>query len=542
VVSAAKPATKDAKTRRSSFDHSANQQEITRMKPEKQIRQIKYRPALALFFLAAVSGLVRGENRPGTAGNSVPAHPTVWDDEAVEALELPLADPKASPKHVSADYYYRMPVRPIYKSYPVYALGHEPPGYTEWLTQQEPELVFDASRLQTRTDWIEAGEMVFDAPIFYEAVVRAADVRNPSWYQSLPVRTAADGTLPYFRYVVREKGKVEMGTISCAMCHTRVMANGMVIKGGQGNFPFEQAAEFSARSNFTVERIRAFERSFFAAPWIKPDPLAELDRTPLDQIVAWHAAIPAGVIARQGTSALSPVQIPDLIGVKERKYLDHTGLLIQRSIADMMRYAAVNQGADNLASYGGFIPSARDFRTLPDPASQRRYSDEQLYALALYIYALEPPANPNAFDALAARGQKIFRQQGCATCHTPPLYTNNKLTPANGFVPPPDHFSKYDVVPVSIGTDPSLALTTRRGTGYYKVPSLKGVWYRGPFEHNGSVMSLDDWFDPKRLDEDYVPTGFKGYGVKTRAVKGHEFGLKLLPRDKQALIAFLKTL
>ena len=131
-------------------------------------------------------------------------------------------------------------------------------------------MVFDASRLKTTGDWIEAGEMVFDAPIFYEAVVRAADVRNPSWYESLPVRTAGDGTLPYFRYVIREKGKVEMGTISCAMCHTRVMPNGLVIKGGQGNFPFEQAAEFSARSNFTIERIRAFERSFLPLPGSNP--------------------------------------------------------------------------------------------------------------------------------------------------------------------------------------------------------------------------------------------------------------------------------
>jgi hypothetical protein len=36
---------------------------------------------------------------------------------------------------------------------------------------------------------------------------------------------------------------------------------------------------------------------------------------------------------------------------------------------------------------------------------------------------------------------------------------------------------------------------------------------------------LEDWFDPARLRDDYVPTGFKGYGVKTCAVKGHEFGL-----------------
>ena len=81
-----------------------------------------------------------------------------------------------------------------------------------------------------------------------------------------------------------------------------------------------------------------------------------------------------------------------------------------------------------------------------------------------------------------------------------------------------------------------------RGTGYYKVPSLKGVWYRGPFEHNGSVATLEDWFDSRRLRDDYVPTGFKGYGVKTRAIKGHQFGLKLSSEDKQALIGFLRTL
>ena len=93
-----------------------------------------------------------------------------------------------------------------------------------------------------------------------------------------------------------------------------------------------------------------------------------------------------------------------------------------------------------------------------------------------------------------------------------------------------------------VGTDPTLTLTTRRGTGYYKVPSLKGVWYRGPFEHNGSVATLEDWFDPRRLRDDYVPPGFIGHNRKTRAVKGHEFGLALAAEDKRALIAFLKTL
>ena len=56
------------------------------------------------------------------------------------------------------------------------------------------------------------------------------------------------------------------------------------------------------------------------------------------------------------------------------------------------------------------------------------------------------------------------------------------------------------------------------------------------------ACSLEDWFDPKRLSDDYVPTGHIGYGFKTRPVKGHEFGLDLSAEDKRALIAFLRTL
>jgi hypothetical protein len=139
-------------------------------------------------------------------------------------------------------------------------------------------------------------------------------------------------------------------------------------------------------------------------------------------------------------------------------------------------------------------------------------------------------------------GKKVFEREGCSGCHTPPLYTNNKVTPAIGFSVPEEHKARYDILPVVVGTDPRLTMETRRGTGYYKVHSLRGVWYRGPFEHNGSVATLEDWFDARRLRDDYIPTGFKGYRVKTRAVKGHEFGLKLSGDDRTALIAFLKAL
>ena len=86
-----------------------------------------------------------------------------------------------------------------------------------------------------------------------------------------------------------------------------------------------------------------------------------------------------------------------------------------------MRYAALNQGADGLASFNGFIPAdLPEFKKLPDPSDPvkvgGRYSDEQLYALALYVYSLQPPPNPSKLDALAARGQKVFECEGCAMC------------------------------------------------------------------------------------------------------------------------------
>jgi hypothetical protein len=471
-----------------------------------------------------------------------PTLPKTWVDAEIAELEVPLADPIGSPKHVSAEYYYRIPERTIYKSYPVYAPGKEPPGYLEMLKQQEPEIVFDATKLKTEADWIKAGELVFESGVPLGPVTPDSPFRRPGFYEEIGQPLTKDGIDPTFRYIILEKGKITRSSPSCATCHTRIMPDGTIIKGAQGNATIDRRTAFNLTQAGNLERARRSVIANFGIPWLQPNPLARLDQMTLAELAGQRAAIPPGVQARHRTSLDYPVQVPDLIGVKDRKYLDRTGLQQHRSIVDLMRYAALNESLDEAASFNGFIPLAQDFRTLPAPSTQVRYSDEQLYALALYLYSLKPPPNPNKFDALARRGQKVFQNEGCAVCHTPPLYTNNKLTPVDGFTVPEEHKKKYDILPVSVGTDPNLALKTRRGTGYYKVPSLKGVWYRGPFEHSGSVATLEDWFDPKRLRDDYVPTGFVGYGVKTRAVKGHEFGLQLSAEDKRALIAFLKTL
>jgi hypothetical protein len=39
-------------------------------------------------------------------------------------------------------------------------------------------------------------------------------------------------------YIIREKGKIELGIFSCAMCHTRVMADGTTIKERRETFRF----------------------------------------------------------------------------------------------------------------------------------------------------------------------------------------------------------------------------------------------------------------------------------------------------------------
>jgi Di-haem oxidoreductase, putative peroxidase len=486
--------------------------------------------------------------------------PRVWDDHAIATVEVPLANPVGSPKHVSSDYYYKIPVRPIYKSYPVYAQGREPAGYVEWLKEQEPQVVWDADHqppLKTESDWIRAGEMVFDTPIYYTThrIAALEDIRDPKWYEKTGTPITRDGTLPYMRYVIRKKGTLDLGDFACGFCHTRVMPDGSVLKGAQGNFPFEKSKAWGFRDrSITPDQLskneaflRRIDRGLFAAPWVTPDPLKPMDALSFNDLVSAHNAMPAEVMPRHRSNLFYPVPVPDLIGVKDRHYLDRTGLQKQRSIADLMRYAAFNQGMDDLASYDGFVPAEFvSSTTRIDPADPvavgGRYSDEQLYALALYLDSLQPPANPNPLDSLAARGQNIFVSQGCATCHVPPLYTSNKLTPAEGFHVPVDARTDLEIFPVSVGTDPSLTMRTRRGTGYYKVPSLKGVWYRSMFGHDGWCATLEDWFDPNRLREEYVPTGFKPYGAKTFAVKGHPFGLSLPAEDRKALIAFLKTL
>jgi hypothetical protein len=147
-----------------------------------------------------------------------PVIPKTWDEAALREIETPLARREASARHISSEFYYHIPIRPIYRSYTIYAPGHEPPGYMDWLKQREPEVLWDydaagkplhAPPLRTREDWIRAGEMVFDAPLSADEFEVEA-LRDLQTYRAAGMPVAKDGTMPFQRYVIRKKGVVEV--------------------------------------------------------------------------------------------------------------------------------------------------------------------------------------------------------------------------------------------------------------------------------------------------------------------------------------------
>ncbi len=482
--------------------------------------------------------------------------PKTWDEEKLHSAHLPLADTSIKVRPVSEDYYYRIPERVMYKTYPMYMPGREPKGYYEWLRKQKPVIVFNPSAFTTEEDWIKAGETIFDMPTGFipldSAFLKTLPFLGNNW-KNIGTPLTEDGIIPFLSIAVKEKGVIELGILSCGMCHNKVMPDGKLIKGAQGNYPFDRDLpilfSYAPEEKKPKDTLSTFTKNLFitlfAAPWITHESQKTLNQVDADYdkkiIKDLQASIP-GVIHRHGTAIGYPVSVPDLFNLKERKYFDRTGLMRHRDIGDLMRYASLNQEADFFNDYGGFLPLERPVH--PETGdSMTRFSDTQLYALAKFIYSIKPPKNPGpASPALIEKGKEIFTDEGCVDCHIPPLYSSNKLTPAKGFTVPKEHFEKYDIYDESLETDPGLALYTRRGTGYYKVPSLRGAWNRTAFLHSGYFATLEDMFDKRRLKTDYVPTGYKPASVKTMAVTGHKYGLELNETDREALIAFIKSL
>jgi hypothetical protein len=486
-----------------------------------------------------------------------PDIPKTWDEAALTDWANPVAGLNLRPSSMLPSEYYSLPTENV-RTYPVYYPGREPEGYWDMLQRTSPKPLIETDELITEADWIAAGRRVFDELDHFH--LRTYDpkfiaaARKLDTFQQVGANPLPDGAVFGMRWVPTAQG-VALSFSNCSNCHVLYLKDGTRVPGAPALARVSRAEPRAV----TVPLLRAVSEAnhvigtaipfrmpdeplgvswyrAYGVPWLKDDPNERLKSIPPADAVAFAAAgMLGGAFPRWNGSVFYPTKIPDLVGFKDRKHIDATATHLHRNVGDLMRYAALVSFAET----SDFGP----YHVLGEGAKRvaARAPDEALYALALYIYSLKPPPNPNPVDEKAVAGQRIFAREGCPRCHTPPLYTNNKLTLAQGFEPPKDAPPTLDILPISVRTDPGLALRTRKGTGYYKVPSLKGVWYRGHYLHDGAAASLEEMFDPDRLKDTHVP-GWSLPGTTTRAIKGHEFGLRLSPSERDQLIAFLRTL
>ena len=216
-----------------------------------------------------------------------------------------------------------------------------------------------------------------------------------------------------------------------------------------------------------------------------------------DALLAWGP----GRVDVTTDGGTEPVRIPDLRAIRDLGFLHHTASVAQRDVVSL----AIRVETLTIVSNSQAIRPPR----------------EVALGLAYYLWSLEAmiPKRDATTDA-EKRGAALFTTH-CASCHAPPSYTGKPVALAE------------------IGTDGHLGASIDRGTGTYRVPSLRGVATRGPLLHDASISTAADLLDPARLDP-----AWRGRrpGSGLGPVPGHRYGLSLTREERADLEAFLQTL
>lgn len=336
--------------------------------------------------------------------------------------------------------------------------------------------LWDGRRPTTMEAWIELGRRVFfDYPLRPEVFAEHALAR-PGLAHEVGLFAASDGTWPGL-VAFRDLDRSARVGITCALCHVaRVPAS----EGPAGLVPGR------ARRELDYGRMRLAYHRDTGAPL--PEHLAA-------RMAEWG---PGRADITQDDDE-DPVAIPDLWGMRALPYLTQAGTLRHEHPAAL----AIRQETQLL--------QANRERTRPPR--------ELAWALALYVYSLEPPARePVLADARTKAGARSFERH-CASCHA---HESGSGTP----------------VPAErVGTDATLALGRARGTGKYRPSPLLRVADAAPYLHHGAVATLEDLLDPARLHEGYA----RG-ALHRGPVPGHDYGTELPVEERAALIAYLRTL
>jgi len=130
----------------------------------------------------------------------------------------------------------------------------------------------------------------------------------------------------------------------------------------------------------------------------------------------------------------------------------------------------------------------------------------------------------NALNTQEKQGLVLF-QKHCSSCHEGELFTNYS-------------FRNNGLMPMRNDDQGRFAITGKEGDQYkFKVPSLRNVGLTAPYMHDGRYHSLEEVLDHYTDSVQKLPT------LDPLLVQANgKPGIPISPTEKQALIAFLRTL
>jgi mono/diheme cytochrome c family protein len=318
-------------------------------------------------------------------------------------------------------------------------------------------------RPQTEAEWIELGRrMWLEVPfVTSNALLAAAEAGR---LEELGVEVW-DGRYVGVRVLRGEDGQPVLGP-TCALCHASVEAGG------------PSAVLSNHALNLGGMRLLALEAA--ADDGVS----SELETSTVAQL----ELLMPGHSDPLDDGRFTPYAFPDLGGIADIPYLHHTANWVNASVTTL---------------------AIRVETTYITGAGQRaRIPRELAWAVAMYLRSLPPPEPSELADEAAlTEGRAVFETAGCASCHVPPLYTSDRLVSIE-----------------EVGTDPAAGQSPARVTGYYRIPSLRGVGRTAPYLHHGGVRTLEELFDPERAEP------------------GHRYGLELDEHDREALFVLLRAI
>ena len=324
---------------------------------------------------------------------------------------------------------------------------------------------------------------------------------------------------------------------TCALCHVATLPDGRVWIGAPN-----ESLQLTA-FNLAVE-----ERWMAAG---NPALFTEAEREKLRQLGPGRTSAESGSYPR-----LVPANYPPYWDIGLRNDLNYMGT------GQNMR----TEVYFSLFSAGCGDPNDEE-AIVPWPA------EELLAPFIEYMSSLRPPEAPAQDAEAVARGQQVFEEANCTTCHIVDDPEAEFVVPldfseggreryageeegwprgslrtsrvhrflADGDPDFPD--STDERVGILVSFIISKGLTVRQTDGY-RTNTLRGLWATAPFLHNGSVPTLEDLLKPASerpvsfmQGEHQVDTRLFGFSNE-----GHEFGVDLSAEEKADLLVYLRSL